>query len=141
MSASDGRIQLAVPELYAELSGLATETPAGTGGEYPFLLSAGERRSYTANTIYRDPGWRKKDRDGALRLCAADAERLGLADGDRGAIAFVYRSLWPIVVRYCTSLVGDPNEAEDLAQTSLLKLFEQAHDYDPNKSAEAWALM
>ena len=63
-----------------------------------------------------------------------------LADGDRGAIAFVYRSLWPIVVRYCTSLVGDPNEAEDLAQTSLLKLFEQAHDYDPSRPAEAWAL-
>ena len=36
--------------------------------EYPFVLSAGERRSSTANTIYRDPAWRKKDPQGALRV-------------------------------------------------------------------------
>ncbi len=63
-----------------------------------------------------------------------------LADGDRGAIDLVYRMLWPKLVRYCTSLVGDATEAEDLAQSALLKLFEQAHDYDPSKPAEAWAL-
>ena len=45
------------------------------------LLSAGERRSFTANTILRDPAWRKKDGDGALRVSPADADRLGLADG------------------------------------------------------------
>jgi anaerobic selenocysteine-containing dehydrogenase len=45
-------------------------------------LSAGERRAYTANTILRDPKWRKKDRDGALRICPEDAERLSLTDGD-----------------------------------------------------------
>jgi anaerobic selenocysteine-containing dehydrogenase len=44
---------------------------------------AGERRSYTANTIIRDPGWRKRDADGALRIAAADAERLGVQTGGR----------------------------------------------------------
>jgi formate dehydrogenase len=47
------------------------------------VLSAGERRSYTANTIIRDPDWRKKDRAGALRINAGDAQRVGVADGGR----------------------------------------------------------
>jgi len=77
----DGRIQLAVPELYAELDGLATEPLPGPTAEYPFVLSAGERRSFTANTIVRNPAWRRKDGAGALRINPADAERLGIADG------------------------------------------------------------
>ncbi len=48
---------------------------------WPMLLSAGERRPFTANTIIRDPAWRKKDSDGALRVSTADAERIGLVDG------------------------------------------------------------
>ena len=63
----DGRIQLSIPELYAELDGLAGE-PAPASGDFPFVLSAGERRSFTANTIIRNPDWRKKDRAGALRM-------------------------------------------------------------------------
>ena len=47
------------------------------------MLSAGERRSFTANTILRDPEWRKKDRDGSLRINREDATKLGVADGDR----------------------------------------------------------
>jgi formate dehydrogenase len=45
------------------------------------VLSAGERRSFSANTIIRDPAWRKRDPAGALRVNPADAERLGLVDG------------------------------------------------------------
>ncbi len=82
VSAPDGKIQLAVTELFDELRGLADEDPAAAHPDFPFLLSAGERRSYTANTIYRDPDWRKKDRQGALRISPADADRIGLADGD-----------------------------------------------------------
>ena len=33
----------------------------------PFVLLAGERRSYNANQIFRDPAWRKADPDGAMR--------------------------------------------------------------------------
>jgi len=76
-----GKINLAIPDLYDELTGLATETPPGADGDYPFLLSAGERRSYTANTIFRNPQWRKKDCD-ALRISPDDARQLGLGDGD-----------------------------------------------------------
>ena len=78
---ADGRIQLSLPELEEELSGLATEEAPGPTAEFPFVLSAGERRSFTANTIVRDPEWRRKDRSGALRMNPEDASRLGLVDG------------------------------------------------------------
>jgi anaerobic selenocysteine-containing dehydrogenase len=78
---ADHRIQLSLPELEEELSGLATEEAPGPTAEFPFVLSAGERRSFTANTIVRDPEWRRKDRSGALRMNPDDASRLGLMDG------------------------------------------------------------
>jgi anaerobic selenocysteine-containing dehydrogenase len=81
-----GRINLAIPELLEELAQLATEEPPGANPEFPFVLSAGERRAFTANTIFRDPRWRRQDASGALRISPADAERLGLADGGRARL-------------------------------------------------------
>jgi anaerobic selenocysteine-containing dehydrogenase len=78
----DGLVHVDIPELLDELAELTTETPPGDDTEWPLLLSAGERRSFTANTILRDPGWRKKDTDGSLRVSPADADRLGLVNGD-----------------------------------------------------------
>ncbi len=49
---------LTIPELLDELVELADE-PEVADPDFPFVLSAGERRSHTANTIYRDPAWRK----------------------------------------------------------------------------------
>jgi anaerobic selenocysteine-containing dehydrogenase len=77
---TDRRVTLSVPELLEELVKLADE-PEVADPDFPFVLSAGERRSHTANTIYRDPAWRKTDAAGALRLHPSDAERLGIADG------------------------------------------------------------
>jgi anaerobic selenocysteine-containing dehydrogenase len=82
----DGRVHVTIPELLDELAGLEHEDPAGDAG-WPFVLSAGERRSFTANTIMRDPAWRKRDPAGALRVSPADAQRLGLADGDRARLS------------------------------------------------------
>ncbi len=79
----NGRIQLSVPELFEELHGLADEPAPRPPADYPFVLSAGERRSYTANTIIRDPQWRRKDAHGALRVSPADAAKLRVATGDR----------------------------------------------------------
>jgi hypothetical protein len=45
------------------------------------VLSAGERRAYTANDIYRDASWRKRDFEGARRVSREDAEALDLIDG------------------------------------------------------------
>jgi anaerobic selenocysteine-containing dehydrogenase len=65
---------------------LATAETPGGDPEFPLVLTAGERRSFTANTIFRRPEWRKRDRDGALRVSEADAVALGLADGDRALV-------------------------------------------------------
>ncbi len=81
MASPDGRVNLAVPELLEELAGLR-DAPATTTAEFPFVLSAGERRSSTANTIVRDPAFRKRDSIG-LRINPADAQHLGVADGAR----------------------------------------------------------
>jgi formate dehydrogenase len=81
----DGLIHVTIPELLDELWGLAGE-PADTDPEWPFVLSAGERRSFTANTIMRDPTWRKRDAAGALRVSPSDASRLGLVDGGRARL-------------------------------------------------------
>jgi len=85
MATDDGRVRLAIPELLEELSSLPAEVARDLDrrDEYPFVLSAGERRSSTANTIFRDPTWRKSDGDGALRIHPDDAAALGLAAEDR----------------------------------------------------------
>ena len=82
----DRRVNLAIPELLEELTTLTSEPRAEPDQEFPLVLSAGERRSSTANTIYRDPTWRKKDREGALRMSPTDAAALGLVDGGRARV-------------------------------------------------------
>ena len=77
----DRRVNLAIPELLDELDGLR-DAPTAVTAEFPFVLAAGERRSSTANTIMRDPAFRKRDSIG-LRMSTADAQQLGVADGSR----------------------------------------------------------
>jgi anaerobic selenocysteine-containing dehydrogenase len=79
----DRKVRLELPDLLAELGKLAHDAPDVRDSAFPFVLSAGERRSFTANTIIRDPSWRKKDADGALRISTADAAELGVISGDR----------------------------------------------------------
>lgn len=77
----DRRIQLDIPELLAEVERLAERAAPVIDDEWPYVLSAGERRAFTANTIIRDPAWRKRDAQGALRVSERDAERLGVTAG------------------------------------------------------------
>ncbi|MFQ5348906.1 MAG: molybdopterin-dependent oxidoreductase [Thermoanaerobaculia bacterium] len=80
----DRRVHLAVPEMLGELEALASEpVERPEAREFPFVLAAGERRSYNANQIYRNPAWRRSDGEGALRIHPQDASRLGLGDGQR----------------------------------------------------------
>jgi anaerobic selenocysteine-containing dehydrogenase len=77
-----GRINLSIPELIPELRALSDEHPS-RDPEFPFVLSAGQRRTSTANTIIRDPQWRAKDAAGALWINPADAAELGVKSGGR----------------------------------------------------------
>jgi anaerobic selenocysteine-containing dehydrogenase len=79
----DGRIELLIPELLQELTDLIDEAPRAKDDAFPFILAAGERRTSTANTIYRDPSWRKKDPTGSLRMSPGDAQRIGVETGGR----------------------------------------------------------
>ncbi|MGP3949225.1 molybdopterin-dependent oxidoreductase [Streptomyces sp. 7N604] len=75
------RIPLPIPELLDLLTGLDTTQAVHTTEEFPIVLAAGQRRAFTANTIFRDNTWRKRDQEGALRISRHDAEQLGLAEG------------------------------------------------------------
>jgi anaerobic selenocysteine-containing dehydrogenase len=81
---ADRKVHLEIPELLQELASLSAEARDTTPPA--FVLMAGERRSYNANQIFRDPAWRKVDRAGALRMHPDDAARLGLVDGDHAVV-------------------------------------------------------
>lgn len=78
----DRRFTLEVPELLERMHALATEPSSWTTAEFPFILAAGERRAFTANTIIRDPSWRRRDAHGALRISPTDAATYGVTTGD-----------------------------------------------------------
>lgn len=82
----DRKIKLEMTEMLDEIRALQDLRPGLTTAEFPIVLSAGERRAFTANDIFRDPSWRKRDADGALRVSVEDAEELGLVDGGRARI-------------------------------------------------------
>ncbi|MBB3036378.1 molybdopterin-dependent oxidoreductase [Hoyosella altamirensis] len=80
---ADGKIHARIPELLDELALIDEIEPSYTSDEFPFTLSVGERRSFTANVIIRDPGWRRRDKHGALRMAPQDAKRLAIESGAR----------------------------------------------------------
>ncbi|MFJ9411241.1 molybdopterin-dependent oxidoreductase [Streptomyces sp. NPDC101393] len=75
------RIPLPIPELLGLLADLDTTPTVHTSDDFPIVLAAGQRRAFTANTIFRDNTWRKRDQQGALRISPHDAEQLALSDG------------------------------------------------------------
>jgi len=96
----DKKVHLHIPELLQWLDELPQthQQQEQAAAAYPFNLIAGERRSYNANTILRNPEWRKSDREGGLKIHPLDAERLGIQSGelvrcynDKGSIRIVAR--------------------------------------------------
>jgi anaerobic selenocysteine-containing dehydrogenase len=75
------RINLYLSELMPELAKLDAGDPP-RDPSYPYILSAGERRSDTSNTAIRDPGWHRRGPFGTLRIHPEDATSLGCAEGD-----------------------------------------------------------
>lgn len=79
----DGRVHLDVPEMLEELRRLRSEPCPLPDEAFPLVLIAGERRSWNANQILRDPAWRRSDPEGALHVHPDDAARCGLSEGSR----------------------------------------------------------
>jgi RNA polymerase sigma-70 factor, ECF subfamily len=63
-----------------------------------------------------------------------------LADGDRDAFAVVFRSVKPLLDRYVAKMVRDPASRDEIVQASLIKVFEGASTFDPDRDAAAWVL-
>jgi anaerobic selenocysteine-containing dehydrogenase len=79
----DGRIRLAPEAMMREMQ-RAAATPPAHDPEFPFVLAAGLRTRWTANTIQRDPTWRKgRGPHCALNLSPNDAGRVGVRNGDK----------------------------------------------------------
>jgi len=127
---ADGKVALVVDDLLEELRGLHDEDGPTADPDFPFVLSAGERRSSTANTIFRDPGWRRKDPSGALRLSTADAEALGITEGDAARVTTKRGSAVAVVEVTDTLLpghaslpngfgVGEPGDSVGVAPNEL----------------------
>ncbi len=76
-----GMVNLAVPEMLDKMRALADYDAARTNDEFPMVLAAGERRSYTANTVVRDPAWVKSNNALTLSINPEDASNLGINDG------------------------------------------------------------
>jgi RNA polymerase sigma-70 factor (ECF subfamily) len=71
---------------------------------------------------------------------ALNAAMARLADGDRSAFSPVFATLWPLLHGFARTLVRDEAEAEDAAQHALLKVYEHASRFDPERDAAAWAV-
>jgi anaerobic selenocysteine-containing dehydrogenase len=83
----DKKIRLAPEPMLEEIARAAAAAPARDPA-YPFVLANGLRTRWTANTIQRDPAWRKgRGPHCALNLSPRDAESLGIAQGDRVRVA------------------------------------------------------
>lgn len=81
----DKKVHLYIEEMLQWLDQLPEKAKAEAKREeeYPFNLMAGERRSYNANGILRNPEWRKKDPVATLKMNPKDAEALGIANDDK----------------------------------------------------------
>lgn len=80
----DGRINVAVPEMADWIAGItpAAEAQALAGEpEFPLVLNAGRHMDHNANTLMRDPAWNKGRRSCTVAINPADAQSLGLSDG------------------------------------------------------------
>lgn len=77
----DKKIRLHITELFPRIENLDT-APLAFSKEFPFILSAGNRRATTANTIVRDHTWDQKGVLASLQISPNDAAKLGLKNGD-----------------------------------------------------------
>lgn len=82
MTYPDKRIRLHLTELFPQATQLNTDI-LERSKDFPFILTAGQRRAETSNTIIRDLSWDKKNKAASLYISPQDAEQLKLETGDR----------------------------------------------------------
>ena len=81
MTLPNKKIRLYIEELFPQMSNLDV-SELERNKEFPLVLTAGQRRPETANTIIRDASWDKKNKIAALYIHPNDANDLDLENGD-----------------------------------------------------------
>lgn len=79
-----GKIEVFIPELEQGVLDLSPEEEANglaMPQGFPLVLNAGRHTKYNANTLMRNPEWNKGKRDCTVAINPADAEAMGLSDG------------------------------------------------------------
>ena len=96
LATPDGRINLEIPELEAELAALtpaAEQAALKPDAEYPLILMAGHHMAYNANTLLRDPSWIGANRYCTLQMHPDDVAGRGLSDGQTVTVSTIAGSL------------------------------------------------
>lgn len=86
LQTSDGKIDVFVPEMADWVKGIEPDNEAralAPDPAYPLILSAGRHMDFNANTLMRDPAWNQGKRACTVAMNPADAEGLGLSDGQQ----------------------------------------------------------
>jgi anaerobic selenocysteine-containing dehydrogenase len=84
----DKKIHIHFPEMESwvrEVKPSVEEVSLGNK-HFPMVLTAGNHMEMVANTIMRDPAWNEGRRSCTMRIHPADAEELGIRDGDVAVI-------------------------------------------------------
>ncbi len=92
---SDKKAALAAPEiltLFRELE-IPDDTDFRRNEDFPFILQTGERTDSSANTIHRDPSWRRALHTSYLRMNDSDARELAVEEGERVRLITEYGSV------------------------------------------------
>jgi len=76
---ADRSVHLAIPALLDIVAALDTDD-VQLSADYPYVLSAGQRRLQNVNQILREPFFRKRDPDGALQIHPDDLTALGVEE-------------------------------------------------------------
>ena len=81
-----GKIEVYIPELEDEVNALTAESEAEAlkmPEQFPLILNAGRHMDFNANTLMRNPAWNHGKRACTVALNPADAQNLGLKNGDQ----------------------------------------------------------
>ncbi|MFH2063575.1 MAG: molybdopterin-dependent oxidoreductase [Pseudomonadota bacterium] len=84
-----GKIELYVSELEKDAIALDAASEAQDlklPDDYPLILSAGRHTRYNINTLMRNPEWNRGKRDCTISVHPADAEAMGLTDGQQAKV-------------------------------------------------------
>lgn len=79
----DGKARMYFEDFAKDINGLLQKDSEPHDPDYPFILNGGLRTGFTANTIMRDPNWRKgRAVHASLYMSEADAAALGAREGE-----------------------------------------------------------